>query len=408
MSVKLSDAQWAAVKAIVAWYIDPYSPQVFYLAGYAGTGKSTIFRAVIEELRKHGLKKHALATFTGKAASVLRKKGNPEATTLHALIYIIQEEDEPSVDETAAGFEAAPKMKRPPGDLPFVVNTFGPATEVDLIALDECGMVDGVQGKDVLSFGKKVLVMGDPGQLPPVRGTGFFTAMEPDVMLTEVHRQALESPILRLATRARMGEQIPFGEVMTEHAGSARVLPLNKRNEHLVYREETQPICGVHRVRRTVTGRIRHARGFGGTLPMAGERLMCGKNSKELGLFNGMQGTLLSQPAHYKRKDGDDESFSRLLHLDVHMDDDRLAHEKLLVDPWMFEWHQDDRVEQPKMKKTIQWFDYGYVVTCHKAQGSEWPDVTIVDDAGSFGDDRHRWRYTAITRASENLTILRR
>ena len=392
MSVQLTDTQWAAVKAIATWYRGGRStPQVFYLAGYAGTGKSTIFRQVLEELRGAGLRSHVLATFTGKAASVLRKKGNYEARTIHSAIYIIDEE-----------------VKRPDGELPFVLNEFGPASEADLIALDECSMVDQQMGEDVLSFGKKVLVMGDPGQLPPVKGAGFFQKMKPDVMLTEVHRQALESPILRLATRARQGEQIPLGEVVTEEFGAARVLPLNKRNEHLVYREETQPICGVHRVRRTVTSRIRHARGFGGTLPMAGELIMCGKNDRDLGLFNGMQGRLLAQPEPYERKDGDDAGYSQLVHLDTLMDDEVRAHEALLTDPWMFMWHVDDQVQQPRMRKGIQWFDYGYVLTCHKSQGSEWPDVTVIDDAGSFGEDRHRWRYTAITRASENLTILRR
>ena len=66
-------------------------------------------------------------------------------------------------------------------------------------------MVDEDLGRDLLSFGKPVLVLGDPAQLPPVKGGGFFTEAEPDVMLTEVHRQAADNPIIRAvhATSAR-------------------------------------------------------------------------------------------------------------------------------------------------------------------------------------------------------------
>lgn len=388
MSFTPSDEQAAAIRDVVAWYKGGSStPQVFYLAGYAGAGKSTVFRLVLEELYANTrMQKHALATFTGKAAAVLRKKGNLEAQTIHSLIYIMDEEAEQTSN----------------GDLKFQLNIYGGAAEVDLIALDECSMVNDEMGADVLSFGKKVLVMGDPGQLPPVSGEGFFTRMTPDVFLREVHRQALESPILRLATRARQGEPIPFGEV-----GEARVLQLTGRTQLEAFREDTQTLCGVHRVRKVVTSKIRHARGFGGTLPMAGEPILCGKNNRERRLYNGQQGILLSEPKAYTRRDGDDVSMNDLIVLDVHMDDHAKPLRETLAHPYMFQDHFGE-VEKPRMKKTVEWFDWGYLLTVHKAQGSEWPDVTVIDDSGSFRDDRHRWLYTAITRASERLTILRR
>ncbi len=64
-----------------------------------------------------------------------------------------------------------------------------------LVVIDECSMVDADLGNDLLSFGVPVLVLGDPAQLPPLRGGGFFTEAEPDVMLTEVHRQAEGDPM---------------------------------------------------------------------------------------------------------------------------------------------------------------------------------------------------------------------
>jgi exodeoxyribonuclease-5 len=376
------------------------------------THNSSIFKMALKELRTAGVKTHALATFTGKAASVLRKKGNEEAQTIHSLIYI--PDSEPSEGETVtAGDEPLfagaqpPRGRRDPSDLKFQLNVMGQASEVDLIGLDECSMVDEDMAADIMSFGKKVLVMGDPGQLPPVgRGVGFFSKLDPDVMLTEVHRQALESPILRLATMAREGRPIPFGTVDNGAAGYASIQKLTTATQHLAMREDTQPICGVHRVRKELTRRIRHARGFAGSV-MAGERIICGKNDRDLKLFNGLQGVLLAEPQGYKRRDGDDVSLDSLMRLDVEMEDHREPLLEVLTDPWMFAAHFGD-VEQPRMKRGVQWFDFGYVLTCHKSQGSEWPDVTVIDDSGSFKEDRHRWAYTAITRASDRLTILRR
>ena len=73
-------------------------------------------------------------------------------------------------------------------------------------------MVGPEMAADLLAFGKPILVLGDPGQLPPIKGTGAFTEVVPDIMLTEIHRQAGESAIIRLATMARQGIDIPPGE----------------------------------------------------------------------------------------------------------------------------------------------------------------------------------------------------
>jgi exodeoxyribonuclease-5 len=221
-------------------------------------------------------------------------------------------------------------------------------------------------------------------------------------MLTEVHRQALDSPILRLATMAREGKVIPFGDY-----GAARVLKLTMATQHEAFRQGTWLLCGIHRVRKHVTRQIRHIRGFGGTEPMAGEPIICGKNNRERNLFNGLEGVLLKAPTPYRRKDGDDDLYSRYVEIDVRMDDHRSDLVKLLCDPWQFEAHFGD-VEQPRMKKNIEWMDWGYARTVHKAQGSEAEDVTVIDDSGAFGEHRHRHAYTAYTRASERLTVLRR
>ena len=146
------------------------TPQVFRLFGYAGTGKTTLARHFAE----HADGEVKFAAFTGKAASVMRGKGCKGASTIHSLIYRARESGE---------------------EIPsFDLWDEAPASKAELIVIDECSMVDAELGRDLLSFGVPLLVLGDPAQLPPIQGGGFFTEAEPDVMLTEVHRQARRRP----------------------------------------------------------------------------------------------------------------------------------------------------------------------------------------------------------------------
>ena len=159
-----------ALKAVADWLkAKPgggSTPPIFRLFGYAGTGKTTLARHIADGV--DGEVKYA--AFTGKAASVMRGKGCHGASTIHSLIYRTRE----SGDEIPN----------------FDLWDEAPASKAELIIIDECSMVDPELGKDLLSFGVPLLVLGDPAQLPPIQGGGFFTEAEPDAMLTEVHRQA--------------------------------------------------------------------------------------------------------------------------------------------------------------------------------------------------------------------------
>lgn len=380
-----TDAQAAVIKQIVAWYLGGNdTPQVFYLAGFAGVGKTTLARIAIDELR--AMTAHylivATATFTGKAAHVLRKKGVDNARTIHSLIYMPVEDPET-------------------GKVTFRLSADAPASLADLILLDEVSMVNEAMAKDIRSFGKKMLVMGDPGQLPPVSGMGAFFTADPDAFLTEVHRQAAESPILRLATLAREGKPLPLGQ-WTDAAGNvSRVLEHGAVTQAELYRPETQPICGIHRVRWGYTQRIRTRRGFEGPRPLVGEPVLCVRNDRDLGIFNGGFGTITEAP-----RDLADGIHWRM---SIEMEDLSAPLKAIPVHPYPFQQHFDQATRKPdRVGKGIQEFDFGYLLTCHKAQGSEWPDVTIVDDGGAFRGDQHKWRYTALTRASESVTFLKR
>ena len=173
------------------------SAPVFRLFGYAGTGKTTLAR----HLAEHVDGKVAFAAFTGKAASVMRSKGCGGASTIHSLIYRARE---------SGGGNAELRI-------------VGRCARLQGGADRDRRMLDGRcrAGRDLLSFGVPVLVLGDPAQLPPIQGGGFFTDAKPDAMLTEVHRQAQDDPIVRLSMDVREGRRLEpgtYGESEVVHA----------------------------------------------------------------------------------------------------------------------------------------------------------------------------------------------
>lgn len=379
MAVELSPAQLEAARAVERWYAGSTARE-FYLAGYAGTGKSTVAAALIRHFQAHGLTVE-VGAFTGKAAAVLRRKGLGDARTLHSLIYVPVEGSDPVRFELSRDSDLA---------------------AADLLVIDEVSMVGSDLAADLRSFGKKILVLGDPGQLPPIRGAGAFTSREPDAFLSKIHRQAVESPILRLATKARSGEPITDADgdgfvVRVARLTMTEVLAARARGAQLV--------CGTHRARWAITRRIREMelkknRRREAWLPLAGERLVCLRNDRDRGIFNGELGTVLEV-----LDDGADDDEDRPF-LRIAMDDDGPTVEGR-IEAIPFREHYEGRLIAPPFRGTLA-FDFGYALTCHKSQGSEWPDVAVIDDSAAFGEDRHRWLYTAVTRAVERLTLLAR
>lgn len=379
--------QERAINKMVEWYGDP-EQQEFYLAGYAGVGKSTVCKEAIDRIKqRYGIHNVVTGAYTGKAAHVLRKKGNINAATIHNLIYVpvshLEEKPPHMTDEEFARLKKNEELK-------FVLNPLGPASLAKLIVLDECSMIDKQMADDLRSFGVKILVMGDPGQLPPVNGEGSFTTRTPDVFLTQIHRQSADSPIIELATWARQGIDLPIGY----HKGNVRVQALTNATAEAMHNPDTQVICGVHRVRWAVTQMMRKELGFTDQIPMSTERILCCKNNKEKGLFNGGMGTLSNLSINVDKSYRLTGSIEGTFYKD------------LLVDAALFRQHFDNGASEYDKKKSRLQFDWAYALTCHKAQGSSWNHITIIDDSDSFRDKKWLWLYTALTRAEEGLTIL--
>ena len=352
------------MRAVATW-IKAGAPQVFRLFGYAGTGKTTLAKQIAADVDGDV----CFGAFTGKAALVLRAKGCRDARTIHSMIYRMRESD---TDEPT-----------------FVLNESSAASKADLIIIDECSMVDEDLGRDLLSFGKPVLVLGDPAQLPPVKGGGFFTEAVPDLMLTEVHRQAADNPIIRMSMMARGGTRIPLGPY-----GDSQVVRRATIDATLVQAAD-QVLVGMNKSRRGFNARLRQLAGHTDPHPQAGEKLVCLKNDKTKGLLNG--GIWIVKTAAATRA-------GKLRYGVVPDDDPGRKPTRIAVRPEYF--IDGEEGVPPAFRRTSDAFDYGYVLTVHKAQGSQWDDVVLFDESGAFREHRDRWLYTGITRAAERLTLV--
>ncbi len=361
-----SPQQDAALSAVSEW-MKTGIPQVFRLFGFAGTGKTTLARHIADGLDGDV----CFGAFTGKAAHVLRSKGCRNAATIHSLIYRPRASDDE--DETPV----------------FALNRESDVSGASLVIIDECSMVDEELGKDLLSFGVPVLVLGDPAQLPPVSGGGFFTEAEPDVMLTEVHRQAADNPIIRLSLDIREGRDIVHGIY-----GQSRVIRRKEIDSDAILATD-QVLVGMNRTRHLYNQRMRALKGYDQAMPACGEKLVCLRNDKTKGLLNGSiwEVKRLRAPKGNKIK------------LDVVSEEDPRKSVTVSVLPAFFDGTAG---ELPyAVRRNSEEFDFGYALTVHKAQGSQWDDVVLFDESGAFREHKARWLYTGVTRAAERITIVK-
>lgn len=361
--MKPSPQQDQALKAVSTWLKDPGAKQTFYLAGYAGTGKTTLARRLAEDIGRV-----CFGAFTGKAALVLRSKGCEDASTLHSLIY---------------------KIDNPNSPIPRFVKNYDSAVRYsDLVIVDEVSMVGEELGRDLLSFGTRVLVLGDPAQLPPVKGEGFFTAGDPDFMLTEVHRQAADNSIIAMSMKVRQRESLDFGAF-----GDSRVIRREELETDNVLAAD-QILVGKNSTRRNFNQRLRELKGMKGDF-MVNDRVVCLKNNREMGLLNG--GIWNVDKVLRQSRDTTTMYVSPL--------DSGMTKQPVEVITHHAWTRGQERDLHWKDARRFQPFDYAYALTCHKSQGSQWDNVMVFDEGGIFPEPE-RWLYTAITRAAEKVTVV--
>jgi exodeoxyribonuclease-5 len=370
-SISLTEEQESAVTRIIKWSSDPLSSQEFKLGGYAGTGKTTVIKVIksrLEELRRHV----TICAFTGKAVNVLQRKGLLSAQTMHSLMYDVHQDTET-------------------GEIRFS-KKYRLADKVDLIIVDESSMLSTDLYRDIKSYGTKCLFVGDPGQLEPV-GDNPDLMRQPDLTLSKIHRQAEKSPIITLASDIRLGQDIRRKIIdssdLTVRMKTGLAIP------DLIQMKVDQVICARNKTRIDVNKRYRRALSQPGNLLTTDSKIIVLRNNQQMGVFNGM----LLFVDKILQDNFDHWSIS------AHDEVNRKFH-KLNV------WKRPFLEELPKeftiprhQKIPLVYCDWGYCITCHKSQGSEWDHVLVWDEwmPPTIWDMR-RWRYTAITRAAKKLT----
>lgn len=412
MSIDLTRQQEQALETsqrfFERWRSGDRRQQVLKFQGAAGTGKTTLASLLAATCTLP-----LYAAPTGKAASVLTRKGCP-ASTVHQLIYqpmdaarnhlkelkaeekqVLGEMESSSPTHHAALQEQLKEVRqkiREEEDAMnrpfFALKTESQLRDSDGLFLDEASMVDQEMGTDLESFGAPIVAIGDPFQLPPVRGMGYFTQGEPDVLLTEIHRQALGSPILELATMVRQGQPLPLGYRRDELAGKAAVV--TGRPDPQMVLEADQILCGRNSTRVSINARCRTLLGRTLVWPEPGDRLVCLKNNHELGLANGTIWTV----ENFVGSRG-----TGTLVLDIVSEDGHV-----LCGVEAHSAYFEGRTPEKWAYRDAEHFDYGYALTVHKAQGSQWDRVVLFDDWR--GSDRRQWLYTGVTRAAQALLVV--
>lgn len=399
---QLSEDQGRAYERIMNWVKNPREKQVLSLGGYAGTGKTTLTAVVAEELCKRQGLAVAFVTPTAKAASVLKRKlapmnlTAPFIGTVHSFMY------SPMIDakEELTGWRRRYFEKTPDG---YICRNTADLPRLNLLVVDEASMVSSEMEEDLTAFGLPILAVGDHGQLPPVLGRSSWMR-SPDIRLERIHRQAEDNPILAIATYVREEGRLPSG--VSEFAPYYRELA--ELTPHLLKAYETQ---GKHETALiTYTNRMRaylnrsiHTHDHGTEEPSDGTQVICLKNRKPL--VNGMRGFIRSTPRKQDiwtiaEVEFPDESF-------VYDGPFLTAQFGLAAPPKNIE-DASERVGRniDKMDQLGALLDFGYAITCHKAQGSQFQEVFVVLEQGSRPQEYGRWLYTAITRASEKLSFV--
>lgn len=352
------------------------------IAGYAGTGKTTLVQFIIKELKLKDSDVVFIA-FTGKASLVLRNKGCQNAMTAHKLLYYSQEQPDGTFIHT-------PRIKL--------------EKKFKLIVCDEASMLPQEMINLLLSHGVYVLFLGDNEQLPPIDSEQ--TILEnPHVFLTEITRQALDNPIIKLSMDIRDGRPFEYGGDKR-----CRIMPNDIVSNKLLLGAD-EIIVGKNVTRHKINEHMRQLK-WGDKYvedPIEGEKCICLKNNwNTIGsngnpLINGQIGVLKNIIIQ------DRIPYGKIIIADFLSDDDGL-YRNLMIDYNLMVTGKPT-INSDNWKKFSGYpklfeFAYGYAITCHKSQGSEFDRVIVYDEAFGDEDQKRRWRYTACTRAAKQLVVV--
>ena len=359
--------------------VDRYKHKEPYtcIAGYAGSGKSTLVNFIIKALNIPE-DQIAYVAYTGKASLVLQQKGCPGATTAHRLLYHTKELPNGT-------FVHTPRKHL---EKPF-----------KLIVVDEISMLEKEQWEILMKWKIPVICLGDPFQLPPIAEDNGVL-QHPHIFLDEIMRQAQDSEIIRLSMDIREGKYLNYFK-----GKDVRIVPKDNIADKLLVTAD-MVLCGKNATRFSLNNRIRRA--YWGDKyvdePINGDKCICLKNQWAVGdLVNGSIGTI----SNIRKEDTFYLKPKMLANFDTDYNDwfvDLSMDYKIFTEgkPTV---NQENWKLYPKEIRPME-FDYAYAVTVHKAQGSEYKRVVLFNEyLGRDKEQWQRWLYTGLTRASEKLVI---
>ena len=339
------------------------------------------------------------ATFTGKAAQVLLKKGNRNVVTLHKLLY-------DSIPRAAGGFMRIPKK----------------TLDYSVVVVDEVSMAPKTLMDLLFKHNVYVICLGDPFQLPPIEKDEDNHLLDnPHIFLDEIMRQAAESEIIRLTMDIREGKSLTIGKGNQVH-----IIPANAMTTGM-YTWADQVLVATNLTRHAINDQMREMKGFGPN-PCSGDKVICLRNywdvisdfGKGDPLVNGTIGILYDpkpdviKVPFYAYDKGSINVLAGQFVSETGMDYDIQNLDPRIIRGGESELEWRDKYKLGKLRERIgdvipKEFAYGYAITCHKAQGSEWDKVLVVEENFPRPKDEHaRWLYTAATRAVEKLVIRRK
>lgn len=384
--MKFSQKQQEVFDEIMHFFLAS-DEMVYVFSGVAGSGKSTIINEINNVLNDEYQKVVAVITLTGKAVSTLKDKGIHTARTIHSYMY------EPLVDEHDNLIGFTPTN---PDELPE-----------DFIIIDEGSMINEEIFTDVYALGKKILVVGDENQLPPISKTDFNIMEESNFRLEEIHRLAEGNPIIQLSQHILTHGTLP----RNFESDNIRFIKRDDMRSHLTqYHDDYEVVlCGMNKTRRSINKMVRKLKGHSGFLPNEGERVICLRNDKSQGIFNGEMFTIKHRNEYpYTVKEVNHELSKIIITSDDGMFRSVLVHDDVWGsdDVWLKYIYEYNQAEGKNVRRLLNLFDFGEAITVWKSQGSEYQNLMFVDEDVSFFVDRSKFRYTGITRSKDKITIV--
>lgn len=419
-------SQQEALNSFKIWIkeVKLYGKGNFILDGYAGTGKTWLLREFMDILDENRLTSASIS-YTGKAATVMKEKTGRPSCTIHSLIY--------EWELTKDFFNNTAEEEKEFAESKAVTEVL----KSKAIVIDEYSMLDEEMLNDILSLDKIIIWAGDMAQLPPIKEKADLKELIEGygyAELVEIRRQSgKDNPILKLAEKIRNGTTnfIDFKEkddlgnsIMVGKEPNIRVRECADKN--------TIILCFKNTTRRGLNKRVRDAIGFIKELPMINEKMIVLKNNKPLRLYNGeiikistieevqtylglkyFDATIFKQDEDYPRFirvwadpffNGGDYYFNQ-----EDYEDSVLPKEATNKDEDDFLNFVEDKLKRLRrdrwnfFKKLVH-LDFGYAITVHKAQGSQWERVIVLSNDYTKSD-KHKWLYTAVTRAEKELII---